>query len=145
MSWGYKIFFVIVIFLVSMIGMVIYSFQQSNEMVDEEYYEREMKYQTLIDGSKNLNAISTKDIIVQDTLNLTFKIPVELISNFNDGSIEMVKINAKSGDLKINFIPDSIGNFIIDKTKIEKGNYTARIKWKNDTLLYYNEQKIIVF
>ena len=44
MNWGYKILFVIILFVVGMVGMVIVAFKQSNEMLDTNYYERELQY-----------------------------------------------------------------------------------------------------
>ena len=66
MNWGYKILFVIILFVVGMVGMVIVAFKQSNEMLDTNYYERELQYQQLIDASARLNQITKAEILVEN-------------------------------------------------------------------------------
>ncbi len=45
MNWGARIAILIVTFVVSMIGMVVVAFQQTNEMTDANYYQKELEYQ----------------------------------------------------------------------------------------------------
>ena len=53
MNWGHGILITIIIFVASILGMVVLSSRQSIDMMDEGYYEKELKHQELIDESAN--------------------------------------------------------------------------------------------
>ena len=45
MNWGHKILIVYATFIIAMLGMVYVASKQTNEMQDENYYVKELKYQ----------------------------------------------------------------------------------------------------
>ena len=55
MSWGYKILIVYILFIGMILGMVYVASRQTNEMQDDNYYAKELVYQSVIDGKNNLN------------------------------------------------------------------------------------------
>ena len=127
-----------------MLGMVFYASKQTNEMVENNYYDKELKYQSLIDASKNLNVISTDSLIVQEENQLKVVIPNALVNGFKDGNIEFLSNDAEKKDTNIAFSPDSSGNYIIPRNDIKSGYYNARIKWMSNEKNYYREQKVII-
>ena len=48
MNWGKGITLVIILFIITMLGMVYVASKQTNEMVEANYYDKELKYQNLI-------------------------------------------------------------------------------------------------
>jgi len=144
MNWGHKITLVIIIFIVSMVAMVFVAFNQTNEMIDENYYEKELKYQSLIDASRNLSLVYDSNIVFQNAKTLIVKIPKSLFNDFGKGKIEFIKNDNKKQDLTINFRPNTSGLFIINKTKMFFGSYKVRIRWENNQKLYYKEQTILI-
>lgn len=144
MNWGKGITLVIILFIITMLGMVFYASKQTNEMVENNYYDKELKYQSLIDASKNLNVISTDSLIVQEENQLKVVIPNALVNGFKDGNIEFLSNDAEKKDTNIAFSPDSTGNYIIPRNDIKSGYYNARIKWVSNEKNYYREQKVII-
>lgn len=144
MNWGKGITLVIILFIITMLGMVFYASKQTNEMVENNYYDKELKYQSLIDASKNLNVISTDSLIVQEENQLKVVIPNALVNGFKDGNIEFLSNDAEKKDTNIAFSPDSSGNYIIPRNDIKSGYYNARIKWVSNEKNYYREQKVII-
>jgi len=65
MNWGKSITIVIVSFIAIVLGMVYVASKQTNEMIDKNYYDKEIKYQTLIDAAENLNKVSKDSLITQ--------------------------------------------------------------------------------
>lgn len=144
MNWGYKIILVIAVFIIAMLSMVFVAFKQSNEMIDDNYYEKELKYQSLIDGSNNLNAVYKDSLLTQDENNLIFTIPATLCTSFKKGKIEFIKNDDMSKDKTIALSPDASGKYTVDKKQFSKGSYRARIQWINDKTSYYKEQTISI-
>lgn len=142
MNWGYKILLVIIGFVLTMLSMVYFSYKQNNEMIDTNYYEKELKYQALIDASNNLNNVTQDTLIKQDLNSISIKIPSVLMSNFSKGKIEFIKNDNEKKDIVFNFSPDTNGIFKMDLERFSKGYYTARINWENAKTAYYREQKL---
>jgi nitrogen fixation protein FixH len=144
MNWGHKITIVIISFIVIMLSMVFVAFKQTNEMIENNYYDREIKYQSMIDAAANLNSLSSDSVIIQNTNNLEVQIPKNLVKEFTKGKIEFVKNDDEKKDQLITFAPDVNGSFSINKAKFSSGAYTAKIEWTSGSKLYYREQKIII-
>ncbi len=144
MNWGHKITIVIVGFIIAMLGMVYLAYQQTNEMVDTNYYEKELKYQLKIDASDNLNAATHDTLITQSNDALIITIPENLRTAFANGKLEFIKNDDKKKDFSLHFQPDANGLFIIPKDKFTNGFYKIRIQWESNHKNYYHEQDIVV-
>ncbi len=144
MNWGYKILTVIVVFIIAMLTMVYISFRQTNEMVDANYYEKEIKYQSLINASNELNKVNENNLIVQRADTLDLKIPEKLTDKFSNGSLVFQRNSDEKKDQSFNFSPDINGMFSVNVKSFAAGNYVAKITWNNDGVLYYKEQTIFI-
>ena len=144
MNWGYKILIVIVLFIVSMLAMVFVSFRQTNDMVDTNYYEKELKYQSLIDASKNLNAVSNIDLISEKEGGIAVTIPPSLLVDFKNGKLEFLKNDDQKQDFTLNFEPNADGVYLISNAKLQTGSYKVRIQWESNKKSYYREQTVII-
>lgn len=142
MNWGYKILVVIIVFLLAMFTMVFIAYKQTNDMVDKNYYDKEMKYQSLIDAADNLNKIGHDSLIRQNESCILIFIPSAAKARFNSGKVEFVKSDDKTNDLAFDFVPDSVGVFEINKEKFKKGIYKLRIQWNDGEKPFYKEQDI---
>jgi len=59
-NWGYKILFVYILFVAGIMFLVFQSSKQKIDLVTEDYYEQEIKYQERIEQMKRANALSEK-------------------------------------------------------------------------------------
>lgn len=144
MNWGHKITVVIAIFIIAMVSMVYLAFQQTNDMVDTNYYDKELKYQLKIDAAQNLNAASNEVLVTQYEKNVRVLLPKSLIQNFANGKLEFLKSDDKNKDLNLTFQPDSSGSFTIEGKKFSRGLYKVRLQWESDDKSYYREQDIML-
>lgn len=142
MNWGYKIAIVIVIFIVGMLGMVYVANMQTNEMIDENYYDKEIKYQNLINAAKNFNAIANKDSVAVVSGNiLTVRFPNGTCDTGTKGNVELLKIDNKKHDIRQTLICNEAGNAI---SIINGGLYKARVYWEHNNRPYYFEKNILI-
>lgn len=144
MNWGYKILVVIIAFMIAILSMVFVAFRQTNDMLDENYYEKEMNYQSLIDAAQNLNLVNDSLLINQNESYVIVHVPRTLISNFEQGNLTFLRIDDKRKDFTFDFKPNEEGILQIEKFKFIPGTYKARIKWRNLGKDYYREQNLIV-
>ncbi|MDI1233211.1 MAG: FixH family protein [bacterium] len=145
MNWGHKITIVIALFIIAMLSMVYLAFQQTNEMVETNYYDKELKYQLKIDAAENLNSISSNEVLVaQNEKYVQVSLPKNTIKSFARGSIEFYKSDDKSKDKNLSFEPDSNGVFRIDGKEFVSGLYKVRLQWQSNDKSYYREQDLMV-
>jgi hypothetical protein len=145
MNWGHKITLVIVAFIVGMLSMVYVASKQTNEMMDDHYYEKELAHQSLINASESLQAISKEALITQTNEELQIKIPTGLYTNITEGSMQFLRSSDQSKDYNLLLQPMADnGVQTIVKTKFIKGMYKARIKWRNEGKLYYYETDVFI-
>jgi nitrogen fixation protein FixH len=144
MNWGYKIMIVIYTFIAIMIGMVVLASQQKNELVETNYYDAEINYQSMINAAKHLNAITNDSLLQQNAQSLLLQIPVSLVAGFQNGKISLLKSDNQQLDKKMVFTPDANGSFRIEKSTLSSGTYKASIEFTSQSIKYYREQTIIL-
>ena len=131
MNWGYKILLTVIIFILVMVFFVYVSMQQKNELIENNYYEKELAYQSKIDASARLadimkgNTIATK---TQDTLHI-------IIPKF-------INSQQSSLDRSLVLTPNEQGIFNYPVQDFKQGNYQMRIQWKSKGQNYYREENV---
>ena len=144
-NWGHGITLVIILFLVGMIGMVSLATQQTNGMIDKNYYAQELKYQNIINATANLQKQTNNHSILNTAANgITLQLPPNTYQAIQKGSIELLKPNDSSKDLLFSLQPDSMGQQVIASKDLNKGYYLARVYWESEGTPYYHEQKISI-
>jgi hypothetical protein len=106
MSWGNKL---LVAFLVfgAMIGYLVFRAVNTNfEMVEKDYYKKELRYQTVIDGNNLANTLASPIQITETTDEIIVQIPGDIDSNRISGNIIFYCAydKTKTEHLKFNWI-----------------------------------------
>jgi hypothetical protein len=145
MNWGYKILLVIIAFIVGMLSMVYIASKQTNEMIDKDYYEKELKYQDLINAAQNLNNLNiNKDsILFAENKILKIKLPTNTFENFKSGNLELLRLDDIKKDKNIILNPIH-GNQDINMNELFTGNYKIRLFWENASKSYYIEKMFFI-
>ncbi len=145
MSWGRGISIFIILFIITMLGMVWLSMQQNVEMIDANYYQKEIEYQNVIDGKNRLKAQLKGAVFYQDQnnkhvlfLNNAYYEPKDTIF------VELLKLDQEKRDSRfiINQFHDSV--YELNTSTLLIGMYRMRAAWKHKNLPYYFEQDIYI-
>ncbi|MBS1627175.1 MAG: FixH family protein [Bacteroidetes bacterium] len=141
MSWGNKILIGFLTFVIGISSLVYIAMKQSNEVIDDNYYETELKYQDKIDASKNLTSLTEKLTVVNNANELSIQFPKEAVNNNPQGKIHLLSALQHSNDVTINL---NVENAVqsINKNKLVKGIYFLKIDWMNNNIKYYHQQNI---
>ena len=129
MSWGYKILIVYILFIGMILGMVYVASRQTNEMQDDNYYAKELVYQSVIDGKNNLNALTEKLVVENTSDAVQIKLPASATTNITDGTVYFLRPSNEKIDLKEPLTVDANGIQKITKSKFTKGLYSLKISW----------------
>ncbi len=141
MNWGYKIALVYTAFAVFMITLVLKSMNQEHDLVAEDYYEKELKFQEQID-KQNLVTTNGKQVVWKHEAN-SLELVFPATENVR-GEIKLFRPSDAAKDYSVVVKPDNEGKQQIDLTKISKGKYLLQIDWKENGKAYFQETVIII-
>lgn len=139
MNWGWRIGIVYTLFALSMIGAVIYSTTLDVNLVEENYYQREVEYQQVINKKQNTlqDSAAFAVQIVGDSVVLHF--PKEVAQ----GKVYFVRAADVNNDKKFELKVVN-GQQVFSKDFFKPGSYDLQVDWKGNNKEYYWEQKITI-
>jgi len=144
MSWGYKILTFYLGFVALMVFMVYSAFQHKVNLVTTDYYERELQYQDIIDGSFNLSKVGETVFVNRNLQELDILLPSLAEKPFENLEIWLYNQADNSGDIKINLVSTSDNRYSLPITPQISGRYTLKVKWHQDNIPYYFEKEMTI-
>ena len=145
LNWGTGITIVIISFLVITIGQVVFIHKTIDyDLVEEEYYEAEIQFQTQIEKVKRTNALPEKlNVKLIDDF-VEFNFPTMFESNSVGGIINFYKpsddLLDKAEDIKL----DSDNKMFFGYDQLSPGLWKIKINWSVNDLQYYNEKIVML-
>lgn len=143
LNWGNWIAAVYTVFVVFILFMVYLAFGEQWDLVAEDYYDQEIKYQEKIDSKSNLKGNELQPIVFLEEGKLVVSIPENNpdVANLK-GNINFFRPSNADKDFSISFENES--KLTVDLAKFEKGKYTLKINWLEGDESYYFEQNLII-
>ncbi len=141
MNWGYKIAIFYTAFAVFILALVMKCMNQQYDLVTEDYYEKELKFQGQID-KQNLVTEDGKQVVVEqknNSLNLVFPAGKNV-----SGEIKLFRPSDAAKDYTVAATPDSTGRQNINLSTTTKGKYLLQIDWNENGKGYFQESVIIL-
>jgi len=144
MSWGWKITILYGSFVAMMVTLVIMSARQDIPMVTEDYYEKDLQYEShmvRVSNSANLE----KDVAVvynQKTQQITVTFPKD-ITDFK-GEILCFRPSQEGLDFTLNLDKMEGNTLTFGTSEMLKGRWKVKIDWEGDGEIYYKEMAIFI-
>ncbi|WP_341905914.1 MULTISPECIES: FixH family protein [Fluviicola] len=123
MNWGKGIIIGMVLFMGFILTMVVTMMRQKIDLVEEDYYKRELNYEDQLAAQKMYVTSVEKIAVTSEKNNLHVYFPVEFQKN--DVTITLRRPNDKSKDLVLTIRP--ISEVTIPTTDFPKGLFTVTI------------------
>ncbi len=142
MNWGYSITFSFIAFGLFIGYMAVVSFQQSIDLVAEDYYQQEIAYQDHIDKVENTQGLSEKIVVKQYQNHLSITFP-EAVKNIS-GQVVLFRPSDASLDKTFAVKPDAQNTQMIPTAILEKGMYKLKVDWNNGIKEFYTEETIFI-
>lgn len=124
--------------------LVYKSMHNETQMVSDNYYESELKFQDNINASKNAEALGAALSMKQEGNTLHIVVPNEVNAGMSDAIVNMYCISNKSDDRKIILTKNSSGQYTLDASNWKKLSYTAKFSFTSQGKAYYKEIPMIV-
>ncbi len=144
MNWGSWIVVCFVLFAIGTLTLVYISISTSVDLVTDDYYEKELRYQDHIELVKSTNALEQTIELDYTTTSLVFKYPVIGSSDNYSGSVHFFRPSDKRGDFIREIKIDSAYSQEFPNAIFAKGFWRAKISWNAGDRQYYSELPIII-
>lgn len=139
-NWGHKILIVYLVFVGGILLLVFKSSQQKFDLVQQDYYGAELKYQEVINATKHASELGIDMGLVVRGSFLHITLPPIFQQSETKGEVHLYCIADEKGDLKKKFKSNN-GEFDLELLTTMKGNYTLKLTVQNRGVDYYFEKK----
>lgn len=143
-SWGKGIVISLVAFVVVVAVMVLIAFIQKTDLVANNYYENELKYQDQIDMMKNTASLKEKVTVSQAGNSLAIRFPGSIDFSNVMGIVKFYHPSDAVNDFSLPLKLDSDGLMAINWEKISKGLWKVKLNWSLKDKKYFSEVSIII-
>jgi len=142
MNWGLRIFLLYASFVVMIVGFAVAASMHKFPLVTENYYDKELVFESQIQAEKNANTL-TEGLKIANTdekVQFTFPKSQKNIS----GDILFYSPSDNSKDQKFPIKVDAENTQSIDIQNLRKGFWRVKVGWKVDEKEFYKEEIIVL-
>lgn len=141
MDWGKGIILTIIGFVALIMTMVVISVRMDGiELVTENYYEEEIKYQDRIDESKSADDLD-REVISFDAQSKVIELD---LPNGTKGSLQLFRPSDSSLDQEIQLDVTHSGITQIPLKELKSGYWKIQLNWTENGVDHYQEKKITI-
>jgi len=140
-SWGHKILFVYLAFVVGILFLVFKASQEKFDLVTPNYYDAELKFQNVIDEKQRTSELSAPPKISHSVNTVSIQLPEEFSNKEVKGQLYLYRPSDATKDIKTEFTTNkSFAAIALNKNL--SGAYEVKLSWQSDGKTFYNEQRI---
>lgn len=141
-SWGTGVATAIVLFLIAVAALIIFSYSQSVDLVHDNYYERELRYQDEINSENNSLAIAKETTVRFESPDVVIRFPETFDLKGAKGAISFYKPNDAMRDFTLPLEPSEGNTQTVSVDKLSKGRWKIFITFSKDNLNYKINKEI---
>lgn len=143
-NWGVGVFALYAFFALLVIGAVIFSMTKKVDLVTDNYYDKELKYQKQIEREQNSNSADKKIKTEINSKSLKLEFPEFVNPDSVNGEIHFYRPSDSSKDFVRNIKLEKNRKQIIILSKLERGLWKLQITWSYNNKDYYHEESIFI-
>jgi hypothetical protein len=143
-NWGTGIFIVIVLFLLAVISFFIFINTLDINLVEDNYYEKELVYQEKIDKISNTGSLPGKITISQAPGILVIQFPTLDSAMVPVGTVLLYRPSDPKKDFTVPLQLDASRRQAIDISGISSGKWTVKLDWEMGGEEYYFEEGMVL-
>lgn len=143
MNFGGRIAVLYLSFVALIVTLVVMSFKQKVDLVSEDYYAQEIKFQDKIDAINNEKALEGSIHHSMNGNEITLMADSSILSNDFEGTIHFFRPSDSSKDfqLKLNFANKTQ---VINSKQLIHGAYKLQLSWTSNHKKYFKEEVIFI-
>lgn len=140
--WPLGIVLVFVLFICGMAAAIVIATTHRDSLVEENYYESELKFQSQIDGAARARRAGATVAHDAATAQVIVQLPASQIAPDLTGLIEFYRPSAPELDHSVALQTTASGTQSLDVSRLAAGAWVVRVRWNAGGENYFLEQKI---
>lgn len=144
MSWGYRVTILTLGFVSFMTFLVIGAFRQNFDLVTEDYYGKELQFQSQIEKQKNQQALKENISYTFTDQSIRVKFPSDFEGKKIEGTALFYRPSDATKDVNVNIGAVKEGILEVNKSQFVLGFYKIQIDYKVDGVEYYFEDALMI-
>ncbi|KQT24686.1 nitrogen fixation protein FixH [Chryseobacterium sp. Leaf405] len=144
-TWGHGVVIALLSFIIFILSMLFLfpNGQKNSEMVTDNYYEEELKYQDVIDAKKRGDQLEEKPVYSQNQAGIKVTFPKGYDNKNTVAKFVLNRTDDQNLDIKKSVQLDANQSFTIPAGVLKMGNYTLRLSWTKDKTDYRLDYDVI--
>ncbi|GAB4291790.1 MAG: FixH family protein [Ignavibacteriaceae bacterium] len=139
-NWGTGIVIAMIIFMAISTGMMLIFMNQKVDLVTENYYEKELKFQEEIDRLERTKKTGNEVNIIKENDHLILTFPSGISGKNVSGEIYFYRPSDSSLDFKIPLSLEGDSVLYLKTTDLTKGLWKLKLNWIYDGENYFTEK-----
>lgn len=144
MGWGTKVIIAYAAGVCFILFFVIKSMMLNTEMAEEDYYSKELAYNTHIQSVANAKNLAQPISITENESSIEISIDSATAGAMRKGQVHFYNPASEKADKKLALNPSVSGKYLFEKNSFVKGKYIVRVSFELNTAPYYTEQVIFI-
>ncbi|MEI6947193.1 FixH family protein [Paraflavisolibacter sp. H34] len=140
-SWGYKIAGAYITFVIGILFLVFQANRQTFDLVTEDYYGEELKFQNVIDRRQRASELSALPQITYAGGELKLALPSEFVGKEVKGELYLYRPSDARKDIRKSFSVTGTDCNVLLPGGLS-GMYDIKLSWQSGGQSFYHEQKI---
>jgi nitrogen fixation protein FixH len=144
MNWGYRIVVAFGLGVAFILFLVWKTMQVDIEMVESNYYEKEMAFNGKLQATANAKALTSQISVKQQGQEILLKIDSTTAAAITSADVHFYNPASEKSDKKLNLAASNNGIYIFPVAQFNKGKYIAKISFTSAGKNYYAEEVIFI-
>ncbi len=144
--WPLGIILACALFVTGLAVMVFIACTHSSELVSDNYYEQEVKYQTRLDQLNRTAQLNEQVKVAFDhgAKRISISLPTGPAAANASGRIQLYRPSAAGLDREVKLELDASGSQSVDATALEPGLWKIRIHWTAGQQEFFADKSVVV-
>ncbi|HMU44002.1 MAG TPA: FixH family protein [Ignavibacteriaceae bacterium] len=143
-NWGTGILITIIVFMIITLGTVFTFMNEKVDLVTDNYYKKELKYQKQIDKLNRTHDMRM-DVDIQLSNNgIVLSFPDSISRGQISGNVFLYRPSDSRYDVKLPVQINENGQMIISTEKLIKGFWKVKVEWSVDSDSFFSENSLII-
>jgi len=143
-NWGTGILITIIIFMIITIGTVVFLMNQDVDLVASDYYNKGIQHQDQIDRINRTNEMDEAVEISPENGFVRLIFPKSFTQKVLNGTIQFYRPSDSKKDFSVDLVIDTSAQQLISTQSMDKGYWTIKLNWTQDSVEYYKESSFVI-
>lgn len=141
-KWPLGIFLGYMVFVIGTLSVVFFTFTQTRDLVDEDYYAQTMVFDQHLERKKLAENMENPLELELNGGYIDFRFPPELLSDDPEGQITLFRPSDASMDQTYDIDLDESGTQQIPIDELAEGLWRVQVSWSAGKDEYYVEEQL---